>query len=117
MAREVNEGLVTDGRPEKADIDKMHADRDAIRDEQGSRLVGYAAILYPGPAVHFDEGLEALSAVPGMEPDLEMRLAAVLTAALTSQAPEADKDLLTSAERTKDMRDWRHGSTTESRLA
>ena len=79
---EVSEGLAPDGKPKKMDIDKMHAYRDAIRDEQGRRVVEYAAILYPGPEVRFDEGLEALQAVPGMEQGLEARLGEVLTAAL-----------------------------------
>jgi predicted component of viral defense system (DUF524 family) len=36
-------------KPLKVDIDKMHAYRDAIRDEEDRRVVQYAAILYPGP--------------------------------------------------------------------
>ena len=60
MARKVSEGLAPDGRQKKADIDTMHAYRDAIRDEQGRRVVEYAAILYPGDEVRFDVGLEAL---------------------------------------------------------
>ena len=82
VAREVNEGLAPDGKPKKADIDTMHAYRDAIRDEQGRHVVRYAAILYPGPEVRFDEGLEALQSVPGMEQGLEARLGEVIVAAL-----------------------------------
>ena len=55
----------TPGRPKKPDIDKMHAYRDAIRDKSGTRVVEYAAILYPGPTETFSEGLEAISAQPG----------------------------------------------------
>lgn len=87
---EANEGLAADGRPKKADIDKMHAYRDAIRDEQGRHVVEYAAILYPGPAVPYDEGLEALSAVPGMESALETRLGEVIAAALAGNTAEGD---------------------------
>lgn len=68
---EVIEGIAPDGKPKKVDIDKMHAYRDAIRDEQGRRVVDYAAILFPGPEVRYDDGLEALSAVPGRGLQLE----------------------------------------------
>lgn len=88
LESEVSEGLVPDGKPKKVDIDKMHAYRDAIRDEQGRRVVEYAAILYPGAAVRFDSGLEALQAIPGMEPGLETRLGEVIAAALTRDAAE-----------------------------
>jgi hypothetical protein len=64
----------------------MHAYRDAIRDEQGRHVVEYAAILYPGSEVRFDEGLEALQVVPGMEQGFETRLDEVLTAALAGYA-------------------------------
>jgi hypothetical protein len=85
---ELTEGLALDGRPKKVDIDKMHAYRDAIRDEQGRRVVEYAAILYPGPEVRYDGGLEALSAVPGMERGLETRLGEVIAAALAGTTAE-----------------------------
>jgi PD-(D/E)XK nuclease superfamily/Domain of unknown function (DUF2357) len=55
----------SDGKPKKVDIDKMHAYRDAIRDQQGKRIVKFAGILYPGPRQIFTPGLAALSAVPG----------------------------------------------------
>lgn len=38
------------GQATKPDIDKMHAYRDAIRDESGSRVVRSAAILFSGPS-------------------------------------------------------------------
>ncbi|MEI6206699.1 MAG: DUF2357 domain-containing protein [Desulfuromonadales bacterium] len=59
-----------DGKPQKTDIDKMHAYRDAIRDESGKRVVKYAAILYPGQSELFDHGLAALRAYPGEEDEL-----------------------------------------------
>jgi hypothetical protein len=59
------EGEIVDARPKKVDIDKMHAYRDAIRKDD-ERVVSYAAILYPGPAVaSFGSGVEAIAAVPG----------------------------------------------------
>ena len=75
---EVSEGLAPDSKPKKMDIDKMHAYRDAIRDEQERQVVEYAAILYPGPEERFDDGLEALQAVPEREQGLETRLGEVL---------------------------------------
>jgi hypothetical protein len=57
------------GQPKKVDIDTMHAYRDAIRAPTGERVVEYAAILYPGPEVHFPPGIEALTADP-LSPDL-----------------------------------------------
>jgi hypothetical protein len=56
-----------DGRPTKADIDKMHAYRDAIRGADGRRIVRYAAILFPGQTESFAAGLEAIGAHPGAE--------------------------------------------------
>lgn len=64
----------SDGRPHKGDIDKMHAYRDAIRDAAGRRVVCSAAILYPGPAVRYADGIEALPAYPGAEQALHDRL-------------------------------------------
>ncbi|MDQ3694440.1 MAG: restriction endonuclease-like protein [Chloroflexota bacterium] len=55
---------IGDGKPRKADIDKMHAYRDAIRDASLARVVSYAATLYPGPEVRYADGIEALSAYP-----------------------------------------------------
>jgi predicted component of viral defense system (DUF524 family) len=64
-------GQKTDGKPKKADIDKMHAYRDAIR-QDGRRAVQYAATLYPGLDVFFDAGLQALRAYPGAESRMEL---------------------------------------------
>lgn len=51
-------------RPVKPDIDKMHAYRDAIRDEQERHVVSFAATLYPGKTVRFRGGIAALCARP-----------------------------------------------------
>lgn len=85
---EVSEGLAPDGKPKKADIDKVHAYRDAIQDEQGRQVVEYAAILYPGSEVRFDAGLEALQSVPGKDQGLETWIGEVLSAALAGHEPE-----------------------------
>lgn len=53
-------------RPVKADIDKMHAYRDAIRDPENRRVVGTAAILYPGDDVRYaGDDVMAIQAYPG----------------------------------------------------
>jgi predicted component of viral defense system (DUF524 family) len=78
------ENEITDGRPKKVDIDKMHAYRDAIRDGANRRPVEYAAILFPGAATEqFGPGLEALAARPGEETNLGNQLRRVLVDALT----------------------------------
>jgi predicted component of viral defense system (DUF524 family) len=83
------EGEIRGGaRPVKTDLDKMHAYRDAIRDDSGRHVVRYAAILYPGDAVRYPPGedlpqVEALRAYPGDETALRERLQTVLNAALT----------------------------------
>ena len=81
----VDEEGVT-GRPRKTDIDKMHAYRDAIRGEEGERLVEYAAILYPGSPRYFGDNIAALQAVGGCEARLRMELNEVLARALTTSA-------------------------------
>ncbi len=53
--------------PQKADIDKMHAYRDAIIHADGGRIVRHAAILYPGPTRFFGPGLSAIGALPGQD--------------------------------------------------
>lgn len=52
------------GSPKKQDIDAMHAYRDSVRDQGGSRVVSYAAILYPGATKTYGPGLAALGARP-----------------------------------------------------
>ena len=70
------------GRPRKSDIDKMHAYRDAIREEDGERVIEYAAILYPGPSRHFGDDVAALGAVAGREAELQAELDSILSDAL-----------------------------------
>ncbi len=79
---EENDAEVPTGHPKKSDIDKMHAYRDAIRGENGERVIEYAAILYPGPSRHFGDDVAALEAVAGREIDLRVELDAVLGGAL-----------------------------------
>jgi hypothetical protein len=71
-----------DGGPQKMDIDKMHAYRDAIRDRSLRRIVTYAAILYPGREIRYADDIEALTAYPGHSDNLESRLREVLAQAL-----------------------------------
>jgi predicted component of viral defense system (DUF524 family) len=83
---EFSEGESADGKPKKVDIDKMHAYRDSIRNEDGERVVRYAATLYPGPELHYAEDLEALSAYPGPEKPLEKKIEALMREALDPMA-------------------------------
>ena len=71
----------SEDKPQKVDIDKMHAYRDAIIN-QGKRTVKYAAILYPGNFQSYDEGLQALPAQPGNIKQLRETLYQVLKKAL-----------------------------------
>jgi predicted component of viral defense system (DUF524 family) len=85
-------GEVTDGRPKKVDIDKMHAYRDAIRDESEDRVVDFAAIIYPGAATErFGVGLQAIAARPGdaFEGDVRAQLVNALREYLTRAASAA----------------------------
>lgn len=66
-------------KPLKADIDKMHAYKDAIRGSNNEPVVTYAAILYPGSEdCDFGGIVGALSAVPGKSDALEERIRNVL---------------------------------------
>ena len=47
---------------------------DAIRDSDGNHVVQFAATLYPGESVVYDEGLAALRMYPGDERRLKTRL-------------------------------------------
>ena len=78
------EGLA--GRPKKSDIDKVHAYRDAVRGQDGKRVIQYAAILYPGPSQHFGEDITALQAVAGREHGLRTEFEMVLSRALEASA-------------------------------
>tara|TARA_R110000868_G_scaffold405577_1_gene685087 strand:- start:7146 stop:8738 length:1593 start_codon:yes stop_codon:yes gene_type:complete len=69
-----------DGRPKKEDIDKMHAYRDAIRDENMNHVVRFAATLYPGQENQmFHDDIAAISAVPGEGSKLEETLDQILS--------------------------------------
>ena len=52
------------GTPVKADVDKMHAYRDAIRGPGDSHVVRFAATLYPGQSIWYGQDLAALGAQP-----------------------------------------------------
>ena len=80
------DGQTRDARPKKVDVDKMHAYRDAIRDQNGEPVVRYAAILYPGPTVSYFEGLEALQDYPGKTAELQSQLIARLRQWLSSNS-------------------------------
>jgi PD-(D/E)XK nuclease superfamily/Domain of unknown function (DUF2357) len=69
----VNE-VTGDSRPDKADIDAMHAYRDAIRDDADRHVVEHAAILYLGAAYVFGAGLSALAARPGRVAELRQAI-------------------------------------------
>jgi len=63
---DADSGDLAAGRPVKADIDKMHAYRDAIRTIEGAPVVEWAAILYPGSGIeNYDDQVAALGARPG----------------------------------------------------
>jgi predicted component of viral defense system (DUF524 family) len=79
---DVDDVGVPAGQPKKIDIDKMHAYRDAIRTQNGERVVSYAAILYPGPEVRYPPGIEALTADPLRPELLRERVGAVLAEAI-----------------------------------
>jgi hypothetical protein len=73
-------------RPKKADIDAMHAYRDAIRDPDGRAAVRYAAILYPGPTVTYAPYLQAIEADPLDREALERHVSRVVGDALAQLA-------------------------------
>jgi predicted component of viral defense system (DUF524 family) len=70
------------GHPMKADLDKMHAYRDAIRGAGGQRVVRYAATVYPGPTETFSKGLEAIGARPGRTDALSTAMGRILRDAM-----------------------------------
>jgi hypothetical protein len=72
------------GRPSKVDIDKMHAYRDAIRDEHGRRIVISAATMYPGPSEQYGPGLEAIQANPDYIDELRVRVSEILKRAFNT---------------------------------
>lgn len=70
--------LETAGRPTKVDIDKMHAYRDEIRDLDGQHVVSSACTIYPGPTVHYANGIEAIQGDLQQREVFEKRTTAVL---------------------------------------
>ncbi|OPH56202.1 hypothetical protein BC351_28965 [Paenibacillus ferrarius] len=72
------ETMIPQGKPKKVDIDKMHAYRDAIRNESGKIVVSFAAILYPGATVHYNAGLSAIQAYPGLSLTLMQTLRGII---------------------------------------
>jgi predicted component of viral defense system (DUF524 family) len=77
---EQSDGAITDARPKKTDIDKMHAYRDAIRNQDDQPVVSYAAILYPGPTTpQFGSGVAALPAIPDTANSLRGSLIEILS--------------------------------------
>ena len=69
--------------PLKVDIDKMHAYRDSVRAADGTRVVRYAAILYPGQTHVFPDGIEAIGALPLADSDWISTVTPILRRALT----------------------------------
>lgn len=52
-------------QPLKADLDRLHAYRDALRNREGEAVVRQAVLLYPGPPQHAPHLLQAWTARPG----------------------------------------------------
>ena len=52
------------GTPVKADVDKMHAYRDAIRGPGNTHVVRFAATIYPGQSIWYGHDIAALGAQP-----------------------------------------------------
>ena len=73
-----SDGLKNASTPLKADIDKMHTYRDAIRDDQGQHVVQSAHILYPGQTTLYGEGIGALGANPQDMSQLQAELRRLL---------------------------------------
>ncbi|WP_040294977.1 DUF2357 domain-containing protein [Beggiatoa alba] len=60
-------------KPQKGDIDKMHAYRDAIR-HAGKPVVRYAAILYPAENYQITAEIAAIQAIPNQASELQALL-------------------------------------------
>lgn len=65
--------------PKKEDIDKMHAYRDAILNNNGERVVKFAGILYPGKTVYYHDGLKAIQTVPLLDNSFEDAIKEVIS--------------------------------------
>lgn len=72
-------------RPPKADVDKMHAYRDAIRGEDGRHVVRLAALLYLGDTVWWGEEIAALRAHPHAVEALDRELDSALAPAFRTR--------------------------------
>ncbi|ALG68195.1 DUF2357 domain-containing protein [Beggiatoa leptomitoformis] len=68
-------------KPQKVDIDKMHAYRDAIR-QRGKHVVRYAAILYPATTQQFTAEIAAFMAIPSQAEALQTQVQTCLRQAL-----------------------------------
>ncbi len=80
---EREENIGNGGKPQPADIQKMHTYHDAIQDKDSRQVVHYAAIVYPGSFKSYSrEEIEALPAYPGREAELQEHLRRVLDKAL-----------------------------------
>jgi hypothetical protein len=83
LESEEPENIGRESKPKKQDIDKMHTYCHAIRDNEGQEVVNYAAILYPGSYISYqDAQIEALPAYPGVEAELRTHLHRILSKAL-----------------------------------
>lgn len=69
-----SDGQDSAGSPLKADIDKMHTYRDAIRDTGGHRVVHSAHILYPGETLLYGAEVGAIGANPQERATLQSQL-------------------------------------------
>ena len=82
LESESQENTGNQGKPNTADIQKMHTYHDAIQDKEGRQVVNYAAIIYPGSYKSYSNAeIEALPAYPGLEV-LQKHLRRVLGKAL-----------------------------------
>jgi predicted component of viral defense system (DUF524 family) len=79
---ETQEDSESTGSALKADIDKMHAYRDAIRDVDNRRVVRLAAVLYPGSTTSFGPDVFAVRALPGADAELRGNIEVLVHAAL-----------------------------------
>jgi predicted component of viral defense system (DUF524 family) len=88
-SEESAEGTPASAKPKKRDIDAIHSYRDSIRGNGDERLVQFAAILYPGPDVRYDDGLAAFNAQPADPEPLREATGRVLAGALAESHTQA----------------------------
>ncbi len=81
------------GTPVKADVDKMHAYRDAIRGPDNAHVVRFAATIYPGESILYGQDIAALGALPerpgGFVDEARSALRRVLEVTVGTVATEA----------------------------